>query len=526
MKKYIYIIAAVVIVLTAGVHCGGDSSSDSDTTVISLAFERIENAGLDPFKVTATITTNGTPVTGVDLAPVVPKGTVSAITDNGDGTYSFTVTPPETGEYPVTVSYNGSSVTRTALVLLSVHPDWGQPMAVPGNYVNTEGYEDGVTISPDGEYLFVQYGPHYFSGFLLSLLNCGGVRTNAPCNTHVWTNCTKGPVSSPERPGFFTGRIRNGGLLHNSNLFQVGEGAVPVFAPITMFYGFKRQADGTFGEPFYIAFLDENDAIINPFGMSFRMNSDGTATMIFSMDDSSQQSPVVTGVADGTVDSKFDVYTTTITPGQNTVLGKYTPGAASGITNRDTPFNAVLIDFGSTGINGNHGTQGNPHLYYLPDGTVNSIWTDDEYDDDDAIADNDSDVKDISVYVLTGSFPSGTWTKVVLPSPVNTTGEEIQPFFDGTALYYTKDTNIFMSSFSGEKTPAGYGDTSKWAGPSQVLGKDSSTHIGSIIAIGEPTLCTYRGEKYLYFVYAVIRDNTDPSGLPDLNMQAGFIRQK
>ncbi|HPQ54618.1 MAG TPA: Ig-like domain-containing protein [Spirochaetota bacterium] len=202
MKKYIVIIPAIVILLFTGFRCGG-SSSDSDTTVVSLSFERIDSAGLDPFKVTVTVRTNNTPVTGAVLERTVPKGTVSAITDNGDGTYSFTVIPAETGEYPVTVSYNGSSVTRTALVLLSVHSDWGQPMAVPGNYVNTEGYEDGVTISPDGEYLFVQYGPHYFSGILLSLLHCGGLLTNAPCNTHVWTNCTKGPVSSPERPGFW-----------------------------------------------------------------------------------------------------------------------------------------------------------------------------------------------------------------------------------------------------------------------------------------------------------------------------------
>jgi len=525
MKKYIVIIPAIVILLFTGFRCGG-SSSDSDTTVVSLSFERIDSAGLDPFKVTVTVRTNNTPVTGAVLERTVPKGTVSAITDNGDGTYSFTVIPAETGEYPVTVSYNGSSVTRTALVLLSVHSDWGQPMAVPGNYVNTEGYEDGVTISPDGEYLFVQYGPHYFSGIILSILDCGNSLATSPCDTHIWTNCTKGPVSSPERPGFFSGRFRNGTLLHNSNLYQLSEGTFPFFAPVTMFYGFKRQEDGTFAEPFYIAFQDENDAIINPFGMSFRMNSDGTATMVFSMDDSSQQSPTVSGVAAGTVDSKYDVYTVTITPGQNTIPGKYIPGASSWISNRSTPFNAVLIDFGSTGTDGNHGTQGNPHLYYLADGTVNSIWTDDEYDGDDTITDNDDDYKKISVYVLSGSFPSGTWTKVVLPSPVNTGAEEIQPFFNGTALYFTRDTNIFMSSFSGEKTTAGYGNTSNWGTPVQILGRDSSTHIGSIIAVGEPTLCTYRGEEYLYFVYAVIRDNTDPSGLPDLNMQAGFIRRK
>jgi hypothetical protein len=134
---------------------------------LSLDFTRIDQAGPDPFTVKANLSKEGAAVSGAALELNVPNGSVSAVRDNHDGTYEFTVTPTTTGVYPVTVSYGGVSVRRDALVLAAVGTGVGQPLAVPGTYVNSAGYEDGATITPDGNYLFVQYGPIYFSGILL-----------------------------------------------------------------------------------------------------------------------------------------------------------------------------------------------------------------------------------------------------------------------------------------------------------------------------------------------------------------------
>ena len=190
--------------------CGGtsDNSTGNATYSIELVFSRIDNAsGLDPFMVTAIVFKDGTP--SADLSPAVQlqRGSHNGINDLGNGRYRFTVTPVQTGEHKVTVSYENASQSRTALVFASVHADWGQPMAVAG-LVNTEGYEDGVTISPDGQYLFVQTGPQYFSGlfiFLEARVNggCGGDRLLPTVCNHPWIDTLPGPYTAPQRPGFF-----------------------------------------------------------------------------------------------------------------------------------------------------------------------------------------------------------------------------------------------------------------------------------------------------------------------------------
>ncbi|RKZ61094.1 MAG: hypothetical protein DRQ44_12085, partial [Gammaproteobacteria bacterium] len=164
MKKlYLFL-----ILLLAGCSSGDESPvSTADIFDINLAFTRVSQVGLDDIKVTTTITKNGNLLSGV--TPVVTAGvtpgavTLSTIVESSSGVYDFTVTPASTGEVPVTVSFGGASKSGTALVLFEVHSDWGQPMSVEG-LVNTEGYEDGPVISADGEWLFVQTGPIYFSG--------------------------------------------------------------------------------------------------------------------------------------------------------------------------------------------------------------------------------------------------------------------------------------------------------------------------------------------------------------------------
>lgn len=539
-KSYLIALWALLLLNACG---GGDHKLGSAPDYsIELAFERIASGSLNPFRVTAAVFENGQAKSDIDndITITLGRGSRDAVTEIASGQYQFTVTPDQTGEYPVTVSYKGASITRTALVLATVHSGWGQPMAVPG-LVNTAGYEDGVTISPDGEYLFVQYGPLYFSG--LHLFNvpranggCGGLRLDPNRCTHPWIDNVIGPYTAPERPGFFDGRIEetvNGPInRHNANSWGIGDDAAIIFAPSTMFYGFKRQADGSFAEPFYLSFDDENDGIVNAFGMSFMMHADGTATMLFSINDPTDPDMVdLDGTGTTVVESFFDVYTTTVTLGQNNTLGTFNYSGTPGTHPvRGTPFPSVLVDFSKTGIDGIVGTQGNAHLYYNTNGNILSIWTDDEHDARGV----GSDRGDLSVYVLnSGTFPNGDWTKVILPSPVNqaSPSDEIQPFFTGSGLYFThmSDTEfpeIYFSSYTGTHSVADFQTSNNWGTPEKILGLGTFNSVGEITAIGEPTIATYNGEEYLYFVYGYNRDFDATSDLADINMQAGFIKKQ
>ncbi len=535
MKKTtinIVLLLGLALLLTG---CGGSSSGGGDPAPgynITLKFIRGDGGGgLDPFTVTATITKDGTATAGLSPTVTLGRGSQGGVTDMANGDYQFTVTPTQTGEHAVTVVSNSASITRTALVLFNVDAGWEQPMSVSG-LVNTEGYEDGVTISPDGEYLFVQTSPNYFSAFFVynapvAMGGCGGDLLVPPC-AHPYIDTLAGPYTAPERPGYFDGRFNGNLMRHNSNLYGVADGQAPIFAFASMFYGFKKQADGSFKQPFYIAFEDENDAIMNPFGMSFRMNNDGTATMIFAFDDPALDQVQVDPDSNGSfdVDSGFDVYTTDITLGQNNILGQYVPGVP--VPAKGASFASTLVGFDAAGPDGMYGTQGNPHLYYLADGTIHSIWTDDEYDLDDMDPGNDADAGDLSVYVQTaGTFPAGTWTKQGLPANINATGDQIQPFFTGSGLFFTQDVDIMYSAYSGTDTLADYANNAYWATPVKILEKDAGTSpLGKIIAIGEPTIANVSGTEYLYFVYAYVRAVDGTTNISDMNMQAGYIKKR
>ncbi len=542
LARILIMIFSLVLIVSA---CDGGSSKQTatvtDNYTISLDFQRIANIGLDSINVTATIKNNGQAEMNANPSVTLKKGSLSTVTDNKDGTYSFIITPTQTGEHEITVDYEGATITRTPLVLFDVNSAWGQPMSVPG-YVNTEGYEDGVTVTPDGEYVFVQTSPQYHAGtFVMEVSRanngCGGAfkRLDPTRCSHTWLDTIPGTYTAPKRPGFFNGRFSGTTLLHNANSWGVGFEQAPNYAISTMFYGFKRQADGSFKEPFYVAFNDVNDGIMSPFGLSFVMNGDGTAKTLFTFNDPTDPD-MVDLVGDGSVivESLFDVYQTTITLGQNNNLGDFNYSGTPGTHPvRGTTFNSSLVNFGKTGINGIAGTQGNSHLH-APAGVVKSIWTDDEYDARGA----GSDRGELSVYILdSGNLNAGTWTKVILPSKINAVdpSDEIQPFFTGTGLYFTRsgtsNPEIFYASYTGAHTQADFLNNANWGTPQKILSMDpSSSTLGRIVAVGEPTIANYKGDEYLYFVYVVFR-NIDAlpadggTGVSDLNFQAGFIKK-
>ncbi len=493
------IFAALLLFL---ISCNSDSNSGGGVNPVyslTLDFTRIEQPGLDPFEVTATLHKDGASLAGQALALDVPGGTVSPVADNGDGTYTFTVTPTGTGVYPVAVSYRTASVSRSALVLDTVGAA-GQPLAVPGNFVNTEGYEDGITITPDGQYLFVQYGPVYFSG----VLNVSSICSSASYSLYDLNGCagrpnsewifnTIGPYGDSTRPGFPDSRISLGVISHLTSV-TVPNVVNGVAAFPTVFYGFRRQPDGTFAEPFKLAFDDQDKGVQGPFGLSFQMTGPGTANFVVAWDN----------YLNHLGDDGPDVYTGTITMGQDTSLGTVTYDS-NGIISSATP-SVAPVSFPT-----HTSPEGNPHLYYDETGVVKSIWTDDE-----------SVTKDLAVYTLvSGTYPGGTWSPVTLPAKINTSAEESQPFFNGARLYLRRGNKIVYHAYTGSGG-TDFDQDASWGDEVVVLESALNTTVGSIITVGEPTIAVVNGKTYLYFVYGIVRA-AGLNGLLDINMDAGFV---
>jgi hypothetical protein len=493
-ERVIYVLFLFLFSLSCG---GGSGSSESSNFAVTLHFERIDIAGPDPFKVTAAVTDNGSPVSGAELTLTIPRGSVSSVADKGNGKYEFTVTPSGTGVYPVTVSCNGAVIRRDALVVNQLEAGSGQPLLVPG-LVNTDGYEDGITITPDGEYLFIQYGPIYFSGVFLhqaicteagwslyDLVSCPGKDDSS------WVFDTVGPYNDVCRPGFPSGAINSGKLSHLNIVIPGVANKIALFP--TIFYGFKRQSDGTFGQPFKLAFNDSKGAN-GPFGLSFQMTGPSTAKFVVAWDN----------YFNHLGDDKPDIYQGTVTMNQDNNLGDvvYSGEGFSSITPNISP-----VSFAS-----HNGVQGNPHLYYDGAGTIKSIWTDDEQVS-----------HDLSVYVLTGgTFPAGTWSMVALPSKINTAQSESQPFFTGARLYLNREVSIVYHEFTGTHDAAGYGNNANW-GDEVIVLKSGDIAIGGIYGVGEPTIASRDGKNYLYFAFVETRAAGVGAGRNDYNLGAGFI---
>jgi hypothetical protein len=496
MKK-LYVLVILLLVGCSG--GGGDSVSTPDVFAVSLAFTRVAQVALDDIKVSATITKNGNLLSGITPVVTVGAGTASAVIESSSGVYDFTVTPASTGEFPVTVSYGGVSKSGTALVLSDVDADWGQPMSVEG-LVNTEGYEDGPAISADGEWLFIQTGPIYFSGlpYFSAPSGCNGTLVGCAVTTHgEWIYDVVGPYAAPERPGFYTGRIAAGAgqINHFTNFY----GGLSIFSPPTLFYGFKRQADGSYRQPFRVSIDDNQEALLSPYGLYPRLDSSTDATVLFAFNDPT----------DELGDSGHDIYSAPITLGQDNDLMTFT--TAAGMTRTSTT--ATALSFPS-----HLGTQGNPHLYSNADGTANSVWVDNEKNLDPTL--------DLFYYrLMAGTFPSGTWSSITqLPTDkLDLPGSnESTPFFDGSTLYLHRDNGIVSSNYLGGV----YSASDSWADTVSIIdGEGSCTTVGCISVVGEPTIATIGGKTYLFFVYALLR-SYDGGAFGDLNMQIGVIEKK
>ncbi len=506
------ILYVLLILLLAGCAGGEDSPvSTSDVFAVSLSITRVTQVALDDIKVSATITKNGAPLSGI--TPVVTlgaeKGTVSTVIESSSGVYEFTVTPVSTGELPITVSYDSFTKSSTALVLYDVHTDWGQAMSVEG-LVNTEGYEDGPAISADGEWLFIQTGPIYFSGlfYFSDPTGCNGTLVGCEATTHGdWVYNVIGPFTAPERPGFYTKRI----VANQINHFTEFNGGFDIFSPPTLFYGFKRQTDGSYTQPFRVSIDDNQEALFNPYGLYPRLDSSTNATILFAFNDPIDNLGDVDVDGDGYVDGEPDIYSAPITLGQENDLITFT--TADLITRTSTT--ATVLNFPS-----HQGAQGNPHLYTNDDGTANSVWVDNE--------NNGNPASDLFYSELTaGTFPSGTWSPIT-PLPTDKldlpASRESMPFFDGTNLYFQRDSGIVSSNYLG----GSYSASGSWTDTVSIIdgGGSSCTVVGCVFAVGEPTIATIDGKTYLFFTYALLRSYDEGELFGDLNMQIGVIEKK
>ncbi len=500
-KTFTFLVFSFFVFLSCSTEKKAPVNPPTPVISISLSFEKTGNAMTDPFSVYATVLKDNASYTSANLSIQTDKGSISAVTETAPGIYKAIVTPASTGEYHITATCNDTVLKRTALVLKNVHSDWGQPLSVPGDFVNTEGFEDGAVITPDGEWLFVQYSPAYFSGIF--------VYSAYSTYTHPWVKNIIGPYTQPQRPNFFDARIINDKIDHHYYLpvpegstYDTDDGVTDglqtkvQFVMPTIFYGFKRQQDGTFTQPFIVAVNDDKRAQLNPFGLSFRMNGGTSATAIFSFYD--PYSPI-SNYTDG-----LDVVTVDLTLGVDNLIGDYTVYPQS-----FSPMVTVLKEANN---------QGNPHLYCDSSNNIKSIWTDAEFGDQFLYA-----------YILTsGTLQSGSWTKVQLPSVINNGLEATQPFFTGSELYFRRDSKILISKFLGTHDDINIANNANWSSVETILEATSSTTVGEIVTVGEPTIATINGKQYLYFVYGVVRASTDPiyASFSDINLNVGFVEKK
>ncbi|HEV7558035.1 MAG TPA: hypothetical protein VGO00_21355, partial [Kofleriaceae bacterium] len=238
-----------IVVGLAFAACGRDHSASPDASPdappdaapsLSLRFDRV--VGSTAFDAIATLTGASDAISlSIDHGVIAPP----------DASGRARITPAGTGNYTITAMAGALTATRTAIVLGSVDETWNQPEAVRG-LVNTPGWEDGPSISPDGSVLTFQYVAVSISCLL------GGDLSAPACNV-------VGPVDAPARPRMpGASRVNADGTYLNA-CPSLGVPVITNPVPPDSLYAVHRAADGSFGDPhpiYYAGF----DGCISAFG--------------------------------------------------------------------------------------------------------------------------------------------------------------------------------------------------------------------------------------------------------------------
>lgn len=435
------------------VGCAPAKKKDSGTVTITL--DRA-TTGADILVTAHVVDPDGNPVVGSAPSITADGGSVSAVTDAGGGDYTATITPDVLDtEVPIHASAGGATVTKTALALGVVDANWGQPEAVDG-LVNSGGWEDGADVSPDGQWLLVS---SYVPVDLLSCTQDGGTDSTPSCLAIT------GPTAAPARPDMF-GAERVHGSTYDSICPDLGiTSSIGIAIPPVGAFGFHRQADGSFAEPFYIGF--DADGCLAPYGYFLVGSPAGTsAAAVFAQDD-----------AFDNPDTHSDVAWTPLTMGQKNVLATYRYDGSS-VTASNVSFQLLPPILPTR--------QGNPAY---GDG---ALWWDDE---DLAAAD-----RDLYFAPVTGTLPNLT-AGSALTAAISTPGvEDIQPSLDGDDLYWMRAGTLATATLTSGADPSLAGS---WSPITTIAGASAPNQ--TILALGEPNAAHVNGVTELYFVYVYKR---------------------
>jgi hypothetical protein len=442
-------------------------------TQLDLSFSRDPAAG-GPFEIDLAVTRGGVAVSGVGVIVTSPDAAIGPAREVAAGHYRADVTPRQpSGLVRVHATALGGDVDRTAVLLPHIDPAWGQPELVPG-LVNTPGYEDSAEVSPDGEWLIVSdYSP-------VDLICCLLATCTAPPGTPSdpaapACNVSLGPYAAPARPRLpGAERILSPTVIHDTLPplgidLPLGTDFARALPPLAG-YGFHRQPDGSFAEPFVIAFAADG-ATVTPFGITFaRPIAGDQATVLFAYDDL-RNSGGAYGPRTGN-----DLYHDTLTLGRDNNLGTYSIDA-KGIPVTDRfPTLVPLPD--------RAGPQGNPSV------SSDGVWFDTEQGAEDLF---------FAAGDPLGTAPLAAPVKVALSRADRV---ETQPYVHGDLLYFAADQREIRTS---RRAPGGAPDAAAtWSAERVELGFDpGAPAVGAVAAIGEPSIELRGGVETLYFVVAI-----------------------
>ncbi|HRC55837.1 MAG TPA: hypothetical protein PKU97_07930 [Kofleriaceae bacterium] len=480
---------------SSDVGFGDGEELDSTDSELALAlptllvgFDRVELEGNDIIAVTSKLANGTTPVSGAVVTITTPDGIYSTVTETSPGTYVAYVLPHQpSGHVRVRVAGGGRVVNKTALTLPDLGPHWNQPEPVPG-LVNTAGYEDSAEVSPDGEWLLVSdYSPVDMICCIFG--TCGATPTTQlnPAAPHC--NNSLGPVTGnyrPRMPG--ANRVISSTVIHDeapSIGYDMPDGVdLPVALAPLAGYGFRRQADGSFAQPFLITF--SANGISTPFGYTFVGSPTGTAaTLAFAYDDLRN----VRG--DYGPSTLNDLYHNPVTLGVDNILGTFSVDAQGRPVTDRFPTSVPLPT--------KAGQQGNPAV------SSDGLWFDSENEAEDLF---------FAAGNAVGTATLATPVKVALSTPAR---KETQPYVHGGRLYFAADQSTIRSS---ARAPGGNPALASTWGPERLeLAAEPTTRVGGVIAIGEPSLSVRAGVTTMYFIY-VLQTSTG------LNLNVGRVNAR
>lgn len=439
---------------------------------LSVAYDRVVAEGLQLISVTATLTSNGAPVTGAAVTVTTVDGVYSAVTELGAGRYLAFVLPyAPSGHVRLVTSGGGKVLPHTALMLPQLAETWGLAEPVPG-LVNTPGYEDSAEVSPDGEWLLVSdYSPVDLVCCLIGTCGATPAPRLDPAGAHC--NTSLGPTTGSARPRLpGLSRVISPTVIHDeapSIGYDMPDGVdLPVALPPLTGYGFRRQADGSFRQPFLLGF--KVDGVSTPFGYTFAGPVVGSsATLVFAYDDLRN----VRG--DYEPSTGVDVFRDPVTLGVDHNFGTFSVDAQGRPVTDRFPTAIPLPD--------RAGQQGNPAV------SSDGLWFDTENEAEDLF---------FAAGNPLGSATLAAPVKVALSQSVR---HETQPYLHQGRLYFAADQAAILSS---ARAPGGNPAlATTWGAERLELAAEVSTRVGAVIAIGEPSLSVRGGVSSLYFIYAL-----------------------